>query len=188
MQEINGLPGFNAVNQYGAVFNSTTQTMRHITKGDTITVTLTNAMNWATPLFYLTPGLSGYPCVITDAVVKSFIAANDPRVSDWLRIVDDDLNYKCREYDMIVSQFLMPIHPRIMEYAVAYFSFMAMRDNIGANNVNTYADEKYMVKYEVFRRELERTRRLLTKDIFWRQDLAIRGMQRIGGSAALVRG
>jgi len=29
---------------------------------------------------------------------------------------------------------------------------------------------------------------LLTKDIFWRQDLAIRGMQRIGGSAALVRG
>jgi hypothetical protein len=145
-------------------------------------------------LHYLTTGnalfdgAAGAPCVFTDAIVLGFINAADPRVAQWLALVDNDINYKAMEYGLLTSQILLPLHPRLQEYAVAYFSYMIFRDNIGVNNVNTAADEKYRVKFDEFKIELERTRKLLTRDIFWLQDLAIRGINRSGGACDMVRG
>jgi hypothetical protein len=190
MRSIAGLPGFKAVNQYGAVYDpqNNNVTMGNITRGDVLSISLTSCTSWATPLFYITQGPSGYACAIQDAVVKNFIVANDSRVSDWLDLLDQDINYKAMEYGLLTSQILLPLHPRIMEYARAYFCLMVFRDNIGVNDVNTYANEKYMVGYGLFSRETERTRKLLSRDIFWLQDMAIRGINRTGGSCDLVRG
>ena len=145
-------------------------------------------------LHYLTTGNAafdgapGLPCVFTDAIILSFIAAADMRVGQWLSLVDNDINYKAMEYGLLTSQILLTLHPRLLEYAVAYFSFMVFRDNIGVNNVSTAADEKYRVKFDEYRIEVERTRKMLTRDIFWLQDLAIRGINRSGGSCDMVRG
>jgi hypothetical protein len=133
-------------------------------------------------------GVADLPCYLTDALALKFVDATDSRLDSWLTKVDNDINYKAMEYGLMTSQILLPLHPRIREYAEAYLCYMIFRDNIGVNNVETSQDEKYRVKFEEYRSELERTRKLLTRDIFWLNDVAIRGMNRIGGSCNMVRG
>lgn len=133
-------------------------------------------------------GVADLPCYLTDALALKFVEANDSRLDSWLTKVDNDINYKAMEYGLLTTQILLPLHPRIREYAEAYLCFMIFRDNIGVNNVETAQDEKYRVKYEEYKIELERTRKLLTRDIFWLTDVAIRGINRIGGSCNMVRG
>ncbi len=184
MVSISGRPGFAAVNQFGATLSGDMA----IGVGDQIKISLTQALSWATPLFYVTAGPSGYSCEFRDALVQNFIIANDSRVGQWLDDLDEDINYKAMEYGLLTSQILMPLHPRIKEYARSYLQMMIMRDNIGVNNASVGAEEKYQIKYLLYKSETERTRKLLTRDIFWLQDMAIRGVNRSGGTIDLVRG
>jgi hypothetical protein len=102
---------------------------------------------------------------VTDSVVKDFIVRADTRVEQWLTCVDNEVKRLALKQGLFESEILTPLNSIVKEYAVAYFCLIVFRDNIGSNNVDVPAEEKYRVKYDLYVSETDRLKPQCTKEL-----------------------
>lgn len=133
---------------------------------------------------------------ITDKVVKQFVSAGDERVGVWMTRTDDEVDHIGESMDIDPSDFIWAgdddaattlMHPKILEYARAYFCWMVCRDNIGANSVQPALDEVYVVKKKLYEDDMKDLRSQLTPAMFTLGDADLTAAQTVGQSGLLWR-
>lgn len=111
----------------------------------------------------------GLTSEITDKVIAAFVTASDSRLSLWRTECDNEIDSICEQRGVSVDSFLASgteAHSKVQEYWRAYFCMIVCRDNIGSNNVDTAADEKYRIKYDIYRDVVDSVRGQLTQEAF----------------------
>jgi hypothetical protein len=105
---------------------------------------------------------------ITDSVISAFVSASDSRLSLWRTECDNEIKSLCEQRGVEITTFeaLDTVDSKIQEYWRATFARIVCRDNIGVNNVDVAQDEKYRVKYDIYRDECDRLRRQVTPEMF----------------------
>jgi hypothetical protein len=112
----------------------------------------------------------GLTAEITDKVVASFVTASDSRLAYWRTECDTEVESVCEQRGVSVDTFkggdATEAHAKVQEYWRACFCRCVCRDNIGANNVETAEDEKYRIKYDIYRTVCAELRTQLTQEMF----------------------
>lgn len=133
---------------------------------------------------------------ITDKIVREFVTKADERVGVWMDRVDDEIDHIGESMDIDPSDFIWSgdddsasttMHPKILEYARAYFCWQVCRDNIGANSVSPSQDELYIVKKKLYEDEMKDLRTQLTPAMFTLGDTDLTAEQNVGQTGLLWR-
>jgi asparagine synthetase A len=104
---------------------------------------------------------------ITDSSARKFVDANDTRVAQWMACVDSEIKSIAISYGVDSDDIeTTPLHPKIKEYAVAYFCQSVFIDCIGATLSNPTQDEVYRVKYDIYSDRVSKLRSQLTYEMF----------------------
>ena len=106
---------------------------------------------------------------ITDSVISVFVAAADSRLSLWRTECDNEIESLCEQRGVPVDTFKATdtVNSKIQEYWRAKFALIVCRDNIGVNNVDVSQDEKYRVKYDIYKDVSDELRRQITQEMFY---------------------
>ena len=122
---------------------------------------------------------------ITDSVIAAFVTAADARLSLWRTECDNEIKSLCEIRGVSITSFELEdaVHSKIQEYWRARFALAVCRDNIGVNNNDVAQDEKYRVKYDLYKDVCDSLRREITPEMFYNDtDSAdILGAGRISG-------
>jgi hypothetical protein len=117
---------------------------------------------------------------ITDSQARAFVTANDSRLSTWLARVEDEIESIAQERNVLASDIVEPVHYKIKEYALCYFSFLVFQDVFTTNNVETPEIEKYRLKLDWYKDRCNQLRPTLTKEMFQIESASLSANNRIG--------
>ena len=88
--------------------------------------------------------------------------AQDFNLSGYIDRVNNDLEYLASTLGLTPTDINTPIHYMLKEYGIAQCNKFIYRDKIGSNND---AEDKYLVLYDLYKRESDTLRRELTTEI-----------------------
>ena len=75
-----------------------------------------------------------------------------------------------------------PLHNKIKRYAIAFCLMRLCQDKTGSNNIELPEMEKYVVKYEIYRKEVEKLRQQINYEMFTGTVLTIRDRAVVSGT------
>lgn len=100
---------------------------------------------------------------ITDAVVSSF---GEAALLPYFTKTDDHINDIAEQLDVSVNDIKTdPLPFTVKEYAIAYFCMQVCRDKTGNASVEYIQEDKYNVKYQMYRKEVDRLRYAITEEV-----------------------
>ena len=117
---------------------------------------------------------------VTDTQAKAFITANDSRVTTWMARANEEVESIAQELNVPVASISTPVHPKIKEYALAYFCFVVFQDVFATNNVETPEIEKYRLKLDWYESRCTKLRPTLTYEMYIYTSTAIQAHNRVG--------
>lgn len=106
---------------------------------------------------------------ITDLVVKAFITASDTRVTTWLTRTDEELVYQAGRCGVTSDDFAASaanLHPKVKEYARAYYGAICCEDNVRHANIENQEADKYAAHAKFLRELLDKLAQGLTQSMF----------------------
>jgi hypothetical protein len=118
---------------------------------------------------------------ILDSVLKRFIDTSDSRVSTWLSRADAEIENVAQILGVNTDDFITPLHPKILEYGRAVFGMLVCLDNIGINNIDSPEEEKYRVKYTIYKDLSNELKSQITYEMFTQESEDIEPSERVAG-------
>jgi hypothetical protein len=103
---------------------------------------------------------------ITDSIARRFVSANDSRLDTWMERTDDEVDAVAMAINVSPENIQTPIHPRIKEYAIAYYCFLIFQDAYGCNEVEDDDNDIYKLKLTYYADRCAALRNQLTKEMF----------------------
>jgi hypothetical protein len=103
---------------------------------------------------------------ITDSIARRFVDSTDVRVPVWLERANEQIERLALTFDIRPNLIITPVHPIVADYGRSVFCSECFLDNIGVNNVETPADEKYRIKYDLYIDKTKILRGQITPEMF----------------------
>lgn len=103
---------------------------------------------------------------ITDSIVREFASHNDSRVTAWLNEVDNEIEALALERGVYIESIVVPIHPRLTDYANNFYCMIVCRDAIGTNDPEVPTEDKYLIKFNIYSGMVSNIRQTLSKEMF----------------------
>lgn len=125
---------------------------------------------------------------ITDTLAKRFVDANDPRVQNWLDIVDGELLVVAQQVDANLNSILVPLHPTIWKLAKKFFYIACFEDTWGSNNNIQSDKETIFLKLNQYKKDVEALKLECTYEMFSFTNQSLVAQQTAGGTMSLLRG
>jgi hypothetical protein len=125
---------------------------------------------------------------ITDSIAKDFVMASDPRVEDWLDLVDGEVLSLAQERECPITAISIPLHKKINEYCRAYFCFVCFQDTFGRNDIAQSMQETIKLKLDWYAIRCDKLKVQCTKEMFMYTNIALTASQRAGNTISISRG
>jgi len=103
---------------------------------------------------------------ITDTVARRFIDATDTRVPEWIERANEQIEMLALKNGVDESYIQTPVHPVVSDYGRSVFCEQCFLENIGVNNIESPADEKYRIKYGMYVERIKMLAGQITAQMF----------------------
>ena len=97
---------------------------------------------------------------IKDTILGNF------NIQDYLEEVDAEVNDLADKLGVDSTLIVSPIHYKIKRYAICYALMRLCQDKLGSNSVEVADQERYVVKYDIYKKELQELRGDITYEMF----------------------